>query len=163
MTHAGHEIINQFYGHKLRIRVCGICIQNKRLLLVKHLGLGNNGYVWLPPGGGLNFGETAPSCLIREFREETGLHIHVKDFLFVYEFHEPPLHAIELFFAVAIEAGQVIKGKDPEMNDQQQIIDEVKFMSNAEIRKEKKDNLHHILSFCKHPNEILAMKGYFKN
>ena len=91
------EIIDKF-GERIRVRACGICIEASKILMVKHLIVGKQDYLWAPPGGGMKFGESARECLKREFMEETGLDIRVGDFLFVNEFKDPPLHAIELFF-----------------------------------------------------------------
>ncbi|MGD1843339.1 MAG: NUDIX domain-containing protein, partial [Thermonemataceae bacterium] len=105
------EILARF-GNQLRVRVCGICVQDNQLLLVKHQGL-QQGYLWAPPGGGMQFGESAETCLVREFEEETGLQIAVEQFLFVHEFLRPPLHGIELFFTVTVKQGTLRIGYDP--------------------------------------------------
>jgi len=156
-----HEAIIKTFGNRLRVRVCGICFQNDKLLLVRHGGLGKKGYLLAPPGGGLHYNESAEACLIREFREETGLQIQVNRFLFIHEFMEPPLHAIELFFEVEIKGGNLEKGSDPEMNEEEQIIDQVSFMSETEIKTENEDQLHNVLNLCSPLQKLLDMKGYF--
>ena len=77
-------IVEQF-GNKIRVRVCGICIENAKILLVKHHALTKSGEFWSPPGGGMDFGESAENNLKREFLEETGLVVDVEKFLFVHE------------------------------------------------------------------------------
>lgn len=156
------EIINQIYGNKVRVRVCGLCFQNDNLLLVKHEGLGEGGVLWAPPGGGLDFGITAEENLEREFLEETGLEVKVEDFLFINEFISDSLHAIELFFHVIYKGGALKTGEDPEMEGRHQIIKEVKFMSWSEINEINKSHLHDIFSTCSSTSEILNLKGYFK-
>lgn len=133
--------IEKNYGNKLRIRVCGICVQDQKILLVNHQGLGKNGLLWIPPGGGVNFGESLEDSLVREFKEETSLEIKVEKFLFVNEFIDLPLHAIELFFKVTVLSGDLCKGQDPEMKKSNQIIQEVKFIDFQEIQKDL--NLFH--------------------
>ena len=64
--------------------------------------------------GGLQYGESMQECLKREFEEETGLQVKVKRFLFVNEFLQPPLHAVEFFFEVRITGGNLRTGTDPE-------------------------------------------------
>lgn len=155
------ENIVRTFGDRLRLRVCGICFQNDNLLLIKHNALGKKGYLLSPPGGGLEYGESAEVCLKREFEEETGLNIKVLRFLFVHEFLEPPLHAIELFFEVEAIGGALTKGIDPEMTPENQIIDQVQFMNADEIQKEKGDQLHNVLNLCQHPKDLLNMQGYF--
>ena len=58
--------MNPFQG-KVRVRACGILIENQRILLVKHRGLGAQGYFWSPPGGGMEFGE---NNLVETFKEK---------------------------------------------------------------------------------------------
>ena len=139
------EHIHTQYGQKLRVRVCGILIKNDSILLVKHHSLGEEGVLWAPPGGGVEFGESVEEALKREFLEEVGIEVAIEKFLFTHEFLEPPLHAIELFFEVRHLNGQIKKGKDPEMNDQQQLIQDVTFLSLAQLKAIKKAKLHHVL------------------
>ena len=124
------EIINQ-YGNQLRIRLCGICVQDNKILLINHAGMNESGEFWSPPGGGLQFGETIEDCLKREFLEETNTIISVGKFLKINEFVKPPLHAIELFYEVKILSGEMKVGFDPEMEEQ--IIKDVKWLSFAEV------------------------------
>ena len=124
------EIINQ-YGNQLRVRVCGICVQQGSILLVNHSGMNESGEFWSPPGGGLQFGETIEDCLKREFLEETNTVISVGKFLKINEFVKPPLHAIELFYEVKILSGEIKIGFDPEM--EKQIIKDVQWLSFAEV------------------------------
>ena len=79
---ANQEEITSIYHGKVRPRVCGILIENNSILLVKHEGLGSAGTLWIPPGGGIEFGETAQEALKREFQEEVDLQIESTKFLF---------------------------------------------------------------------------------
>lgn len=156
------EAIRKLYGEKLRIRTCGICFSGDRLLLVRHRALTRCGYFYSPPGGGMQFGENAEACLKREFREECGLEIEVGSFLFTHEFLQPPLHAVELFFAVEVESGQLITGHDPEMKQDEQIIERVQYLSPEEIEVEKGEQMHHMINLCRHPKDLMKCRGYFK-
>ena len=124
------EIINQ-YGNQLRLRVCGICVQSGKVLLINHSGMNESGEFWSPPGGGLEFRESIEDCLKREFLEETNTVISVGRFLTVREFLKPPIHAIELYYEVKIESGNIKKGFDPEMD--YQIIKDIRWLSFAEV------------------------------
>lgn len=155
------DVINKTYGHRLRLRVCGLCIQHGKILMIRHQRLSEKGYFLSPPGGGLQFGENVKECLQREFKEETGLRILVQEFLFVHEFLKPPLHALELFFLVNPLQGAPIPGTDPEMKENQ-MIDQVKYMSFEEISQEKGVQLHDIFNSCSSLNELLQLRGYFK-
>lgn len=150
------------YGHKLRLRVCGICIKNGKLLLVKHKGVGASNELWVPPGGGVDYLESAESALKREFMEETGLEIEVKQFLFGNEHIQKPLHAVELFFEVEQTGGTLHKGHDTEHNKRDQIITEVKFVTFEEIAVINKDKLHSCLQNLSDVESLLNMRGYFK-
>ena len=124
------EIINQ-YGNKIRVRVCGICVQDDKILLVNHSGMNESGEFWSPPGGGLEFGESIEDCLKREFLEETNTVISVGKFLKINEFVKPPLHAIELFYEVKILSGEIKIGFDPEMD--YQIIKDIQWLNFEEV------------------------------
>ena len=40
------------YGHRLRLRVCGLYREADRLLMVRHRGITKTDTFWSPPGGG---------------------------------------------------------------------------------------------------------------
>lgn len=149
--------IAKIYGNQLRVRVCGLCWQGDRLLLINHRGIGKSDF-WAPPGGGLEFGEPTAQCLKKEFSEETGLKISVGDFLFGCEFIQKPLHAIELFFHVAVEEGILKKGSDPEIN----IIEDVRFMSPQEIDKIPAGDRHGIFSLIQTAADLKTLNGFFR-
>ena len=94
------SLIQSAFGGKLRIRVCGVLVENGKILLVRQRN--NNGIssFWLPPGGGLEYGESIEKALKREFLEETHIEIKPGDFITVTEFLKLPFHAIELFYKV---------------------------------------------------------------
>lgn len=154
------ESVYQTFGNKLRVRVCGLCEKNGHLLMINHKGI-KEGDFWAPPGGGLQFGETTEACLKREFAEETGLEIQIKDFGFVCELINPPLHAIELFFRVEVTRGLLKKGIDPEIGDNQ-IIEEAKFVSWSEITGLEPESRHGIFNLIAESSKILDLKGHFK-
>ncbi|MDX1903006.1 MAG: NUDIX hydrolase [Thermonemataceae bacterium] len=153
--------IHQVFGGKLRLRVSGILIENEKILLVKHQ-MSENSHLWSPPGGGLQFGESIKNCLKREFAEETGLSISVGNFLFINEFLEPPLHAIELFFEVKTENGKLEKGIDPEMNEETQIIKEVAFKTLAELQTEEPAFIHKCFRELKDWQDIFQKNTFYE-
>lgn len=154
--------IKSIYGEKLRVRVCGICIKDDQLLLVRHKGLSASGTLWAPPGGGMEYGEDAKTALRREFLEETGLDIEVGEFLFVHEYLDKPLHGIELFFEVKNVAGTLKSGSDPEMGDNFQIITQTSFMPLEEIKKIPEPSLHYVIQNITSFESLLKLRGYFK-
>lgn len=159
MTNHKKEV-EKIYGNKLRNRVCGICVSENKLLIVKHLGVGGKDYLLAPPGGGLEYGESVEKNLIREFKEETGLDVEIKEFLFVNEYINKPIHALELFFRVEIRNGILKKGYDPEMTKDKQIIDEVKFIEFASLKKEDSATLHNAINKFNSLEELLNFRGY---
>jgi 8-oxo-dGTP diphosphatase len=146
------------FGNRLRIRVCGILVENEQLLLVNHRGIGTGGSFWSPPGGGVQFGESLPEALIREFREETGLVVRVGRFMFVNEFIRHPLHAVELFFEVQRISGDVITGTEPEIS--RPILEAVEFLSWPAIAALPREQQHNLFHQCRSLAEVLSLKGY---
>jgi 8-oxo-dGTP diphosphatase len=148
------------FGNQLRTRVNGILIANERLLMVKHL-MGNGRILWSVPGGGMQFGSNAQENLRREFKEETGLDVKVKEYLFVHEYLNPPLHAMEHFFSVQNLSGNLILGKDPELTQENQILSEIRWMDCKEIQSIPKEHLHPIFWGIKSMHGLGLYKGYF--
>ena len=152
--------VQEIFGNKLRVRVCGICIHQGEILLVNHTGLGTP-HFWAPPGGGIQTGESAHEALVREFKEETGLSIEVRDFLFACEFIRLPLHAVELFFQVSITGGNLTTGQDPELGNRQ-VIQDVRFFDDTQIRSIPLAHLHGIFKETSDIAQIGRLRGYFK-
>ena len=149
------------YADKLRVRVCGICIENDKLLLVKHGHTIGNKAFWIPPGGGLTYGETVQDCLQRELLEETGLHVKVNRFLFVNEFLQAPLHAVELFFEVSITDGELATGTDPELKQDQQLIEKVQWLTIKDILAIPIPDKHRVLQHLISLDDLLGQNHYF--
>lgn len=160
MEEIKNEIIHSF-GNKLRIRACGICIEDNKILLVKHHSLGKGGILWAPPGGGMVFGETTEEALKREFIEETGLTISIEKFLCVNEYLSPPLHAIELFFLVKKIDGTLRTGVDPELHKDRQIITEVQWIRFDALNQLPSEAVHSLLHGVTDPADLLQRSGYF--
>lgn len=135
------EFIEKEYGGRIRVRVCGVCELDGQFLLINHLGINTHGDFWNAPGGGLEFGETLENCLKREFLEETGLVVELVEFLDVFEFIRPPLHAVEFFYKVHIVGGHLKLGHDPETKDRP-IMDEAKWLFVSDFKNFKKEEIH---------------------
>lgn len=161
MTANARDSVNQKFGGKVRVRVGGILIEDNKVLLLKHDGVGKKDYLWSPPGGGMEFGENAEENLKREFFEETGLQIKVDELLFINEFINNKIHAIELFFKVKKTGGILKLGNDPEMGNQQ-ILCDLAFFDENKLKNTEKDYLHNMFIGINKPQEVLNLKGYFK-
>lgn len=83
-------------------RVAGICVENGKVLLQKPTN--DSGFAF--PGGHVEFGETNEETLIREFQEEIGAQIAVRELKWVAEIFFPwgdkPCHQICLYYTVEI-------------------------------------------------------------
>jgi len=145
---------------KVRIRVCGILIEKNSLLLLKHEGIGPDGFLWSPPGGRVEFGQDAASTLKREFKEETGLDVSVGNFLFLNEHIDKRHHAAELFFYVERIGGNLKLGSDPELKTQ--ILTDIRFFNMSEIRELLPSFVHSVLSRIENVNDLKDLKGYYK-
>lgn len=150
------------FGGRLRTRVCGICIENNSILLINHKGIGESGELWAPPGGEINFGETIEEALKREFLEETNLSIEVRKFMAINEFFNAPFHAIELFYLVHRIDGALKLGSDPELSAQNQLINDVRFVTFEELNELPNQKKHNLLHKELSTSSLLNMKGYFK-
>jgi len=155
------KIIENTFGNRLRIRVCGLLVEDGKILLIKHEGLGEEGHLWAPPGGGMEYGSSAEDNLKREFREETGLDIDVNQYLFTHEYLNKPLHAMEHFFIVRKKGGRLKLGSDPEMGASDQIMKDLRFMNENDIRNETLGRLHKMFEVEPNPNKIDRLKGCF--
>jgi XTP/dITP diphosphohydrolase len=71
------------YGHKNIVVGFALVIQNGKLLMQQRNDPGNTGFhgKWEFPGGGIDFGETMHSNVIRETKEECGLDVEVVNLL----------------------------------------------------------------------------------
>ena len=149
------------FGHKVRTRVCGIAVRGNKILVVKHEPVGPEGYLWSPPGGGVEYGIPIQEQLVKEFDEETGLQVKIGEFMYVNEYVNRPIHALEVFFKVEIVSGQVIVGYDPELSSEDQMIKEVAFIDFDEMKTMSPLTVHNSFHHCSNIDELLNLKGYF--
>lgn len=153
--------IDRIYGNRVRVRACGICWEDEKVLVVNHRGL-TDGDFWAPPGGGVEFGATVPETIEREFLEETGLIVATGRHMCVFEYMKMPLHAVELFFEVERKAGALRAGTDPELPAPGQIITAARFMSFDELDAMKGTEKHGIFGIFNTAERLKMASGYWK-
>ena len=151
--------IAETFGNRVRLRVCGLLFRDDKLLLVKHKM--DDYDLWAPPGGGVEFNESIEECLEREFYEETGLTVMVKEFLFLSEHIKPPLHAVELFYHVVAKDFSLTPGREPEIKGRN-ILQEFRFIDHKDLLEIPREELHFALKSCTNPIQLLDKSGHLK-
>lgn len=122
------------YRHRIRLRVNGLLVENDALLMV-HLNAPTRSHpIWMPPGGGVGFGEPMEEALVREFEEETNLVIDVGPLRYVNQFVEPPYHAVEFYFDCRRISGEIRLGDDPEEGEGPQKLMDLQFIPVSQLR-----------------------------
>jgi len=116
------------YSGKLRVRVAALIFKRGSLLLVKQHVPTLQEDVWMPPGGGVNFGEKLEEALCREVKEETRLEVKPKKLQFIHEYYQNRHHAIEFYFYCESDTEKPEIGIDPEHDITDQSILDVKFL-----------------------------------
>lgn len=97
---------------KTRIACRGIVVRDGMLLLSRETVTD----WWLIPGGGLEAGETAEECCIREVREETGYTVRpVTHFLTLHEYYEEWRYSSHYFICEVQSEGK------PTLTEQEQL------------------------------------------
>ena len=104
----------------------------KEILMVKQHH--ENRDIWMVPGGGIEEGENSIQASVREVKEETGLDITVTGMAWHMEEVSEARGQIFVNYMVGkVEGGQLNLGRDPELDDDKQVLREVAFMSKEEI------------------------------
>lgn len=122
------------YAGKVRIRACGILEQENQILLLQIQSPVTGELIWIPPGGGVELGESLEETICREFEEEAGLEVSVEQLLHINEVITPPFHAVELFYRVRKLSGKLVMGIDPEHPADEQLIRDIGFFPEGEIQ-----------------------------
>ncbi len=150
------------YEGKLRVRSCGILIKADQILLINHRGLNGNETFWSLPGGGVMFGESCRSAVVREFKEETNLDIEVESYLFTNEFIGERIHALEIFFSIKHIEGKLEKGIDPELSLDDQIINDVAWITFERLSTIDNTKKHNILHHIESLDILLSKRSFFE-
>src|SRR5688572_28349173 len=74
---------------RFNVRVYGILINDRNEVLVADEAFTNGKRATKFPGGGLEFGEGLKHAVVREFKEETGIDVEVREHFYTTDFFVP--------------------------------------------------------------------------
>ena len=101
-------------GDRTRVAAYALCIdQGGRILLCRMSPNVVAGEVWTLPGGGIHFGESPETAVLRELGEETGQAgevirlVEVSDNLLRIPSRPGAVHAIRIVYEVRVEGGDL--------------------------------------------------------
>ena len=120
--------VHQDIRKNVRVRVNGLVVKDHSLLMVNLHSPVTSDLIWMPPGGGVTFGETLSGALVREVVEETGIDVDTGPLWYLHEVRSKDIHAVEFYFYCEYKRGDPLTGVDPEYGEEHQIIDDVAFI-----------------------------------
>lgn len=121
-----------------RIRSAAIIVKDNAVLLVKHRFPERGGFeCWVPPGGGLDDGESIYDCAKRETYEETGLTVELGPIIYLREFVEvsKARHHFEIYILATSFSGELTMANIPLSDPDFAFIKEVQFLTKHEMQK----------------------------
>ncbi len=116
------------FRNTVRVRVNGLLVRDRSLLMVQLLSPVAGRLIWMPPGGGVSFGESLTATLQREMLEETGLQVAPGPLWYLHEVIHDDVHAIEFYYLCRKRGGSLHAGSDPEYAESEQIIRDAAFL-----------------------------------
>jgi 8-oxo-dGTP diphosphatase len=123
------------YSGKLRVRTSALVFRENSILLVKQYVPTLQKAVWLPPGGGVEFGEKLEHALKREVKEETFLDVEIQKLQFVHEYYQNRHHAMEFYFYCTSGGDEPQLGEDPEQDSTGQDLIDVKYIALDDLNQ----------------------------
>jgi ADP-ribose pyrophosphatase YjhB (NUDIX family) len=94
------------------VRAYGVLLDEGRVALVRSSNPRHSPPLWWLPGGGIEFGEAPEDTLVREFFEETGLHVRDPLLLGVTSDlrrrdNGDKIHTVRILFTVRLAGGEL--------------------------------------------------------
>jgi len=94
------------------VRAYGVLLDEGRVALVRSSNPRHVPPLWWLPGGGIEFGEAPEDTLVREFFEETGLHVRDPKLLGVtsdlrHRDNGDRVHTVRIIFSVELAGGEL--------------------------------------------------------
>ena len=114
------------------VRIIVLDNQKRTLLVRQHH---EDRDIWMAPGGCIEEGESAVEAAVREVKEETDLDIGITRLLWhVEEVSDRGQRFVNFFLGELLEPADHMKlGYDPELDEDKQVLREVRFLSRSEI------------------------------
>lgn len=107
-----------------------LLIDGLKVLMVNHVHAGEN--YWCLPGGGVKNDETPKQAAVRELKEECGLNALQLFQVSTIDYSEGGMHHT---FLITKYEGELIKGYDPELASDEQIIQAVAWKHVDELSR----------------------------
>lgn len=89
-------------------------VDRDRVLLIQHRDRLSDRRYWVPPGGGLEPGESEEDCVRREVHEETHLDVEVRGLLLVVAHAEGEVYRQSKTYLCRVVGGEPRPGFEPE-------------------------------------------------
>ncbi len=104
---------------------------DNRILMVKHDHPERT--VWMVPGGGIEEGESSAQAAAREVFEETGLEVEITGLIWHVEEVSERGQRFVNFFRAKVTGGELGLGSDPELEENEQVLTDIRFMTREEV------------------------------
>lgn len=121
------------------IRAASVLIENGRICLIKQEVTQRR--KWALPGGKLELGESLAECITREFQEETGLDVRVRELLYMTDRinSDEQIHLVHMSFLVDRLGDETLPAvwnhSDPHASETTERIREVRMVPVGELDK----------------------------
>ncbi len=102
-----------------------------RILMVRHDHPERT--VWMVPGGSIEEDESSAQAAAREVLEETGFEVEIGGLIWHVEEVSERGQRFVNFFRAKITGGEMKLGRDPELEESDQVLGDIRFMTREEV------------------------------
>lgn len=126
---------------RFNVRVYGVLINEHNHVLISDEIIRGN-YFTKFPGGGLEFGEGTRSGLIREFKEETGVAVHIREHLYTTDIFVPSAfdddsQVISIYYLVTSNDWSKIKSSSKKFDHDGKAEESFRWVKIDELKNEE--------------------------